>query len=277
MDHVARFEAPDSAGLVVEALLMRGFLAFRDPAGVWLAKGSHPADLTVLADVVPVDEVQGHDLGMVQIRFAGERCREVAGAIAAIPWRRSFKGPPRDRRGQGSCEYCEVVWGAKAPVAPIDGSGGLDTGIALLVKVLPLARVRTRMSCDGHGYGPAWIEFPTWWDALWCRAVFELVAPPIPALTFGWSDPVTEDSGEQPDLRVASEADLYDEAWKSALIPGLQSLARHLFDADLAVALGVARAEVLEQLSKPRRSPELVEFDEVARRILARRFATDHS
>ena len=275
MDHLAQFEAPDVAGLVVEALLMRGFLAFRDPEGVWLARGSHPADLAVLGEVVHVDEVQGHGLRMARIGFAEGGGEAAAAAIGAIPWQQRYKGPPRSYLSRGFGTYRRMAWGAKVAVVPIDGSGGLDIGVALLVKVLPLARVRTQVSCDGHGYGPASIQFPSWWDALWCRAVFELVAPPIAGLEFRWSDPVVQRTLAHPDLRVASEDDTYDEAWKLALLHGLQSLARFLFDPDLAAALGAARAEVLARLPDRQRDPELVEFDEVARHVLARRVAHD--
>ena len=72
-------------------------------------------------------------------------------------------------------QYCAMVWGAKLAVCPLAGGGhgALDTGVALLVKTLPLARVATASSCDGHALGPAVIDFFYPWDAQWCRAIFE--------------------------------------------------------------------------------------------------------
>ena len=47
-DHFLNMTPLDEGGCLLDALLWRGFLAFRDERGIWLGKGSHAADIEVL-------------------------------------------------------------------------------------------------------------------------------------------------------------------------------------------------------------------------------------
>lgn len=67
-------------------------------------------------------------------------------------------------------------YGAKVP------SKELDLGVALLIKTLPLAGVRTKMCCDRHGGRPPYIEFCGQHHKNWFMQVIQQCRQELPIL-----------------------------------------------------------------------------------------------
>jgi hypothetical protein len=133
---------------------------------------------------------------MASIRLIGGATEPmaVAEAIVSLPenkGRMTSAGIAPDFHGRFYATwstYRDMVWGAKRPTCPMTENdrgatrvyNALDLGIALFVKALPLARVATIISCDGHGTRAAAVEFAFDWDAAWCSAVFGALHVAIP-------------------------------------------------------------------------------------------------
>jgi hypothetical protein len=193
--------ATEGNKILIEALLRRGFLAVQDGVRIYLAEGSHWADTAILNKAVEgltCTQVSKSGKALVTIDPRHQtRLRDIAFAIVDIP----------DHPGGMTTanlatyvkptwkEYKEMVWGAKLAVVPPYmwgnfGAGTLDTGIALLVKALPLARVGTRLSCDGHCIRPASVDFFFDWDVVWLLAVFNLLRFSPRASAWSWTVPL---------------------------------------------------------------------------------------
>ena len=140
------------------------------------------------------------------------------------------------------------------------GYNALDLGVALLVKVLPLARVATNAwSCDGHGRGPATIRFRFDWDAPWGKAVFGVLAEATPKNTWKWNR----------DLHVAPQGEYCDTA-VLGMLNDIQHFARRLLNQSTIDKIGRARARTLEVFGD---SPPITErFVQEARSQLAEEF-----
>lgn len=259
--------------LLTEALLHRGFLAYKDAEGVWLGTGSHPDDLTVLSWVVglSIHEIKNHKdrMARVKLTLPFRSQPRVIESILAIPQNHGFMGPPAYKRTYKGSEwnsYRNTIWGTKLSVCPSThlgdfrlGYDALDAGIALLVKAWPLARVSTAFcgSCDGHGETSCLISFATKWDELWAKAVFTAINMP----THGsiWFDQraseIKTNTGNNNDESVLS------------MMKDIQKFARHLMQQDVINKIGKARESMLLNLgSKP---PRLSDFVLEANRQLA--------
>lgn len=235
--------------LLLQALLWRGFLAFRDETGVWLGTGSHKDDVRLLQGFWSV-EVYQPPIGEAKVgRLCGVLPRpgvenvgclvlEIVGFPGALQNGFTSTGVTPFLRGNWRT-YREMKWGARLPVSSRSG-GILDTGIALLVKALPLARIATSYSCDGHGEGPAQVKFFFRWDAYWWRSVSaRLGGQPAASI---WK--VTrQESGpgalEIEPSSLQSDEDLY------AFLQDIQTFARSLLHSERIRCLGDARARVL--------------------------------
>lgn len=85
----------DSESLVLEGLLRRGLLAFRDEGGLWLGSGSHRQDITVLGwlEGIEVLHVTGREDRVASIRLKPNAVAlEVAAAIVGLGENHSDKG-----------------------------------------------------------------------------------------------------------------------------------------------------------------------------------------
>jgi hypothetical protein len=264
--------------LLLEGLLRRGFLAYRDEVGVWLGTGSHPEDLDVLQVVrgLKVEPVSGHKDRMARLKLHSTRVRamDVAIRIVAIPQNPGFMSEANTslrRWGDGWAGYRSMVWGTKLPTCPTWyikrglnnrlGYDALDLGVALLVKAFPLARVSTsHYSCDGHGRGPAQIFFGYEWEPLWGKAVFDVLVDATPNSTWKWNGglDVTPNGG-------------FGDAEVLGMLNDIQHFSRRLLHQSTIDKIGRARARTLEAFGE---SPPSVErFAEEARRQLAEEFA----
>ncbi len=238
--------------LLLEALLLRGFLAYRDEAGVWLGTGSHPDDLIVLKWVhgLSIRPEMRDAARLASIRFntsnRGKQLSSVAG-ILSIPQNTSLMGElayPYQLRVSTWAQYSATVWGTKLSVSPSTflrgrtlGYDALDAGIALLVKAWPLARVSTAFgSCDGHGQSAPSIGLGTKWDRLWAKAVFESLAVPTPYSVWFEQDHSN---------RIRSINNLYDDASLLGLMDDIQRFARRLLDMTVIEKIGCARSMTL--------------------------------
>ena len=265
--------------LVLEALLRRGFLAFRDDQGVWLGTGSHPEDLHVLSLAVglAVESISGYPDRMARVNWqsSGMTAIDVAIRIVALPENRGFIGigdmpfMPFRRWGHTWVAYRNMVWGNMVATCPTRlmherplGYIALDLGVALLVKVLPLARVATNAwSCDGHGRGPATIRFRFNWDASWGKTVFDVLAGSTPDSTWKWNR----------DLQVATQGE-YGDAQVLGMLNDIQHFSRRLLDQSTIDRIGRARARTLAACGKS--TPIAERFAQEARHQLAEEFPT---
>lgn len=115
--------------LLLEALLRRGFLAYRDNQGLWLGSGSHIDDLNILQfiDGLEATPVIGHKDRIALIKIDSERVspEDIALAIINIPENYFAKHSGMTSFGVGSyCkntwwQYRSMVWGAKMAVCPM--------------------------------------------------------------------------------------------------------------------------------------------------------------
>ena len=259
--------------LLTEALLHRGFLAYKDAEGVWLGTGSHPDDLTVLGWVfgLSVVEVKNHKdrMARVNLTLPVSSQPRVVESILAIPQNHGFMGPPAYKHSYKGSEwnsYRNTVWGTKLSVCPSThlgefrlGYDALDAGIALLVKAWPLARVSTAFcgSCDGHGESLCRISFATKWDELWAKAVFTAINMP----THGsiWFEQRASE------IKTITGSD-NDES-VLAMMKDIQKFARRLMQQDVIIKIGKARKSMLLNLGD--KSPSLSDFALEAKRQLA--------
>jgi hypothetical protein len=250
--------------LLLEALLVRGFLALRDEVGVWLGAGSHADDLIVLKWVhgLSILPVRGGSERLAIIRFntsnRDKQLSSVAGVLS-IPQNTTFmseRAYPYQLRVGTWDQYRATVWGTKLSVCPSTflrgrwlGYDALDAGIALLVKVWPLARVSTAShSCDGHGRQPAVVGLNTGWDHKWAVGVFKALAVDTPHSV--WF--------EHGDCSIRSINNLYDDESLNGLLDDIQRFARRLLDMTVIEKIGRARAATLATFGS--QEPPLEEF-----------------
>ena len=264
--------------LLLEALLRRGFLAYRDEQGVWLGTGSHAEDIVALRriDGLAVEAVSGHEhrMARVTLTLAAEAIvMPVAIAIVAIPenhWeghsRWTGYGLPEFRGNVGWSSYRKMTWGVKmalCPTANVIGSqceNALDLGLGLLVKALPLARVATYACCDGHGKEPVWIAFVTEWDSIWASLVFDVLEDPLPNSLWDWTSR----------LRIAPKGG-FGDADVLGMLDDIQHFSRRLLCQSAIDKLGQARKNALRALGEAPPKPE--RFAQEARIQLRREFS----
>jgi hypothetical protein len=266
--------------LLLEALLRRGFLAYRDDQGVWLGTGSHPADLDVLRLIagLEVESISGHTDRMARVKWEvrGVLAMAVAVAIVALP-ENHFGGHSRwTRCGVADFvngtwgHYRKMEWGAKLPTCPMQKRGcsvvsnALDLGVALLVKTFPLARVATAASCDGHGERPALISFHFDWDSYWGKAVFDVLEYATPNSTWIWG---TEGGSG---LHVSPHIG-FGDAEMVGMLNDIQHFARQLLNQCTIDKIGRARVKTLEAFGNS--PPSAGHFAQEAQHQLAKEFA----
>jgi len=269
--------------LLLEALLRRGFLAYRDDQGVWLGTGSHPADLDVLRLVrgLSVRRLPGHKdrMARVNIRTTGVSAVDVALAIVSLfegEHLMTSAGIPGFMGSDGWGSYRKMAWGAKLPIGPgmktvkdylSVQTGILDLGVALLVKAFPLARVATVYSCDGHGETPAQISFQFDWDPHWGKAVYDVLGYAAHDSTWDWEAGLL---GGGNHLHIAPHGG-FGNVEVLGMLNDIQQFARRLLDQSTIDKIGRARIRTLEALGD--QPPIHKHFAEEARRQLASEFA----
>ena len=269
--------------LVLEALLRRGFLAYRDGDGLWLGTGSHRADLLVLALVpgIATEQVAMHRDRFCKISLQQKdphTASEVARAIVALPEHHigkekgGFSGFGLKSRALDFNDwetYRWMIWGAQLPVCPATSLEqarvyeGLDIGIALLVKSLPLANVVTCLSCDGHGIEPASVSFCFKWDSCWGQAVFASL--PIQPMHSAWE--------WGPDLKIRPRNE-YDDESVTLMLEDIQKCARQLLDIEVINKVAHARHRTLGVFSNRGAGPSIEEFKMEAARQLQGAFGS---
>lgn len=259
--------------LIFEALLRRGFLVFRDNRGIWLGSGSHPADIVALQmiDGLEVQMVSAQADRLAVIRLIPNSkivAMDVAVAIVGLGenqqlWTTFGAGPWVSDTWAG---YCRMVWGAKLPVCPatvknqLRVNSALDTGIALFVKALPLARVASAFSCDGHGIKPASVAFHYPWDATWGKGVFSALREATPNSKWQWRDghlQITPLGG-------------FGDAEVLGLLNDIQLFARSLLNREIITKLDKARRRTIETFGEV--VPSMESFTAESQRQLAAEF-----
>lgn len=264
--------------LLLEALLRRGFLAYGDDRKVWIGTGSHLMDLNVLSLVkgLKVEPINGHIDRMALVAIPSSRVSaiDVAVRIVSIP-ENHFDGHNLWTGGaipgylgayDWNC-YRNMAWGAKLPTCPAFDinlakvSEALDIGVALLVKVLPLARVSTGFSCDGHGENPAVISFCYDWDSPWAAAVFDVLADTKLCSKWRWEggSVAIEPQGEYCDAEILK------------MLDDIQHFSRLLLNQIVIDKIGRSRTRTLEVFGSSEPTPD--SFAKEARRQLVEAFS----
>ncbi len=274
--------------LLTEALCRRGFLAYRDEQGVWLGTGSHEADLEVLRliDGIAVEPVSGDKQRMARVRLIAGETAPMAAAetVVSLPenkGRMTSAGIAPDFHGHFYAtwnSYRGMLWGAKRPTCPMteDDRGAtriynaLDLGIALFVKVLPLARVGTSLSCDGHGKQPAYILFEFEWDAAWSNAVFDALRVASPNTVWFVKDRdlyiVPSCAADEFAKEFRLEETEFTDAQVLGMLDDIQRVSRRLLDQDTIDRIGRARTRTLATFHTS--PPDAYRFAAEARRQL---------
>lgn len=269
--------------LLLEALLRRGFLAYRDNQGIWLGTGSHKDDIHVLQliDGLEVTPSNQHQDQMALIKIDSDRVSPegIALAIINLPGNSGMTGfgfGIGRYSKKNWIQYRSMVWGAKMAVCPMSKKGqqkvnnALDLGIALLVKTLSLARVATALSCDGHGDKPACINLYYLWDAAWGSCVFDTLGFQLTNSNWTWKttcDRFLRD--HESDLQIAPPGDFDDVAVK-AMLDDIQYFSRQLMNQSTIDKIGCARAKTLEVFGANAPTPQ--QFCDEARRQLGEEF-----
>jgi hypothetical protein len=269
--------------LVLEALLRRGFLAYRDGDGLWLGTGSHGADLLVLALVpgISTEQVSMHRDRFCKISLQQEdphTAKDLARTIIALPEHHigkeegGFSGFGLNSRALDFSDwkaYAGTVWGAQLPVCPATSLEqpkvyeALDIGVALLVKILPLANVVTRLSCDGHGIKPAFVSFCFKWDSCWGQAVFSSLPDQPMHSKWEW----------ETDLKIQPANDYGDES-VTLMLEDIQKCSRQLLDIELINKIAHARRRTLSAFWGRGPGPSIEEFRMEALRQLEETFGS---
>ena len=207
-----------------EALLRRGYPALHERGALWMPRGPHREDCAYLQQFVEVIPVEDHRRYSARLELGPRDAWDVARRILSIPQHTGFIGLPRPTRNPWG-QYVKMHHGHATTVGPCYHHGGLDLGIALLVKTSPLMGVRTCNSCSGHGdrERQAFLSFTLPWDAAWGRAVLDSLAVPMPNTRFEWSD-------EYDSVQFNPLGGLTDRGLLSFL-NDLQRLGRRLLDA----------------------------------------------
>lgn len=270
-------------GLLLEALLRRGFLAYRDNVGLWLGTGSHEADASVL-QLVP---------GLASVRVQKHRDRyaeitlvatdphplpDIARAIIALGEHHvgskhgGFSGFGLGYEGTTDYTwqtYRDMTWGARAPVCPAVSlrqspvQDALDIGTALLVKCLSLAGVVTCLSCDGHGVGPATVDFCFDWDGCWGKAVFSALSIRPARSEWEWGKRLT--------IRPKNG---YGGESVTLMLDDIRQCARTFLDNGLIGRIARARGETLHAFPRGGAGPTIDDFAEEAARRLGGEFGS---
>jgi hypothetical protein len=243
----------DGEDLLLEALLRRGFLAFRDKQGVWLGSGSHSEDIRVLqliqGIVVEADSDCDDRIAAVSLRYKSNmQTLDAIKQIIAVP--EHHKGNngggfttfgPAAYLSRNWGTYRNIKWGAKLAVCPSSSQeeqicGALDIGVALLVKALPFLRVVTSLSCDGHGRHPAYVSFHFPWDAPWCKTAFNALDAQTPASLWTWGESKLE----------IEPANSFDDLSVLDMLNDIQTFARSLLNQKIIAFIGQARTRTLD-------------------------------
>jgi hypothetical protein len=232
------------AELVKEALLTRGFLTTLDQRGLMLAEGSHVQDGRML-ERIPDLFIRPGRWSSCSISVGSAHARAIARRIIDIPDGKGFTstgvGPFISASWRA---YRKMRYGALLAIAD-QYSGSLDLGVALLVKALPLARVGTHMSCDGHGLKPARIWFWTRWDAFWFEAILGRF-PPGPGAR--WS--ITFGGWPHGALSIEPDGDIANNQALAAMLGSIRSFARGLLDTERAQFFGNRRQGVMDMFGE---------------------------
>lgn len=260
--------------LLLEALLRRGFLTYKDSEGIWLGTGSHESDIATLQLIsnLEITRIDNHPDRIFKLSFDTSRpelSRDISLAIISLGEHHiGRENGGFSRTGFGNCStrdtswkrYSKMIWGTKLPVCPATISHqklvpeALDTGCALLVKSLPIAGIATFLSCDGHGIAPVRIDFFFPWDLLWGKAIFDALPFKPQNSTWLWEN----------HLEIHPENGYGDES-VTLLLEDIQEVSRQLLDNPTIYKLKIARQRSIAACGNSIDGPSMHEFSQVAK------------
>ena len=249
-------DASDNVCHLADRLLRRGFPLHLEARGLVLSPGNWERDLAYFAELIA--PLQSESPGEPLDIWKGSK-RIARIDVSRIQERNHWQNSVLDYMQRG-CEtqyghphinkdpwrsFQVMKYGAKTEVK------SLETGVALLVKVLPWVSVRTIMSCHGHR-DPAKIWFSSFYHSQWCEMIFRELFRDLPIRKFfrfehGELPESTVEHGELRESKgdshlifasrlrsrnLETECDLFDQ---------IQIMARRLFDPELCQAIREAK------------------------------------
>jgi hypothetical protein len=175
----------DAVDRVRTILLWRGFLVRREGNSLFLCTGSAEADAQFLqSQGIGVQRITTHEKNYSEILNPNAIPDALLYQVFSCPAEGSVLGGPFRHGGivnQTWGAFVRCRFGVEVPVCV------LDSGIALLVKVLPLLGLHTEESCDGHLVNPPWIRFMSEHHLNWARLVLKpLFSSPEDEFVLGW-------------------------------------------------------------------------------------------
>jgi hypothetical protein len=148
-----------------KALHMRGFFIVEEDGYIRLGKGSHPKENMDLKEMLEILNVPAtfHDQ---KITIGPEKLEDRK--LHEIIWY-----PAKNHEAGGNGGWRSWKYFLKGIYGPKVRTITLETGIALFIKSLSAAGIRTISSCDGHGKKSPHIAFFGHYNACWFMVLYK--------------------------------------------------------------------------------------------------------
>jgi hypothetical protein len=166
-----------------QALQLRGFFISHKDGYYWLNKGSQPDDakeLKRMFETLKIPATFIDDKFIVDTDTIDNRC------LQEIIWY-----PARNHEAGGNGGWRSWKYFIKGIHGPKISTVSLETGVALFVKSLSAAGIRTVLSCDGHGGKAPIIAFLGRYNACWFMVLYRNIFVNLP-LNYSWELDYTE-------------------------------------------------------------------------------------
>lgn len=172
-------------GMTREILLWRGFLAITHGDDLYLSRGSHEEDITLLKQYLEVEPVNpdqctpdGTPLDVCCRVIPTDNKRTLLRLLSGSFKSTGMIGSSDFVRGPGE----NKKFGRRVPVV------WLDPGVALLTKILPFLRLEVWYSCEGHDrQSSPEIRFMKKEDLRWARVSLPQFLPPGDPTIQSWT------------------------------------------------------------------------------------------
>ncbi|MCH1624484.1 hypothetical protein [Fredinandcohnia quinoae] len=232
---------------LVKALQKRGFFIVEEDDYFTLGKGSHPKDLMDLKQML--------DRLNISVTFQGEKVI-MTGELDDRKIHEIIWYPARNHEAGGDGGWRSWKYFINGMYGPKVRTITLETGVALFIKSLSAAGVRTISSCDGHGKKSPYISFFGLYNACWFMVLYKNLLSDLD-LNYNWriedkgfSDPhiIANSNTGKWDLRLVVED---TQRMASVLLQNskrISELKRELFGANRKSTRKVVKEMSVEEL-----------------------------
>ncbi|WP_067724516.1 hypothetical protein [Oceanobacillus damuensis] len=141
------------------ALKMRGFFISKENGYLKLGKGSHSRDEVELKEMLEKLNIQA--------TFSDNKIMITSEHIDNQKYEKILWYPAKNHEAGGNGGWRSWKYFSKGMYGPKIRTISLETGVALFVKALSAAGVRTISSCDGHGKKTPVVTFFGHYNACW--------------------------------------------------------------------------------------------------------------